>query len=331
MQIIDCHCDTITELFYKRKQNASLSLKENELHLDLNRMVESGYLLQNFALFLNLQTTTHPMEEALSIIDFYYEQLKNHKDIIAPAFSFQDIIDNIASGKLSAMLTLEEGGILEGKLSNLRNLYRLGARMMTLTWNYENEIAGPGLFYDQKKTPNPYKRNQGGGLTSFGFEVIEEMEQLGMMIDVSHLSDQGFYDVLHHTKKPFVASHSNSNTICPICRNLTDDMIKALSERGGFTGLNFCADFITPNHNLSHNIEELREKLIAHAKYIVNVGGIEVLALGSDFDGIDQNAWLKDASYYPFLYDTLKKNGFTESDLDKIFYKNVLRVYQEIL
>lgn len=330
MPVIDCHCDTLTRFFYTN-QTVPSSLYKNNFHLDLERMGKSQYILQNFAIFLNLETIKHPMDECLSILDFYYEQLEKYKAYIAPVFSFEDIINHMADGKLSSMLTIEEGGILEGKISNLRNLYRLGIRMMTLTWNYDNEIAGPGLFYDEKKTPNPYKRNPSGGLTPFGFEVIEEMERLGMIIDVSHLSDQGFFDVLTHTQKPFVASHSNSNTICPICRNLTDEMIKVLGERGGFTGLNFCEDFITPNKSLSHNPKELQEKLIAHAKHIVNVGGIDVLALGSDFDGIEGNAWLQDASCYPSFYDALKKSGFTESDLDKIFYKNVLRVYQEVL
>ena len=330
MHVIDCHCDTITALFYQQQETKRpVSIRNNSLHLDLEKMGKSNYLLQNFAIFLDLKRVKHPMEECLSIIDFYYEQLNSNSDQIKPIFCFQDIIDNMADGKFSAMLTLEEGGILEGKLSNLRNLYRLGVRMMTLTWNYHNELGGAGLFYEKDGSPNPYKRNPSGGMTPFGLEVLLEMERLGMIIDVSHLSDQGFFDVLHNTKKPFVASHSNSNSICPICRNLTDDMLKALGERGGITGLNFCEDFISSEHG--HSAFILQESLIAHAKHIVDKAGIDALALGSDFDGIEGNAWLKDASYFDRLYDALKAEGFHESELDKIFYKNVLRVYEEIL
>lgn len=331
MPIIDCHCDTLTALYYRWKTNSSVSLLTEPLHLNLEKMKQSSYLLQNFAIFLNLMKSSSPMETCLDIIDFYYQQLHKNQDIIAPVFCFSDIVDNHANGKISAMLTLEEGGILEGKLSNLRNLYRLGARMMTLTWNYDNELAGAGLYRDQDGNPNPWKRRTGGGLTPFGFEVIEEMERLGMIIDVSHLSDEAFFHVLHHTKKPFVASHSNSASICPICRNLTDDMIKALGERGGIIGLNFCEDFITSNAGRSHDPEELQNKFIQHAHYIIKIGGIDVLALGSDFDGISGNAWLTDALCMEKLRDKLKQSGFTENEVEQICYKNVLRLYQDVL
>ena len=331
MRVIDCHCDTLTALFYQKEKNKNLSLRNNNLHLDLERMSKSQYVLQNFAIFLDTKHIKHHFFECLKVIDFYYEQLKENEDIISPAYCFQDIIDNMANEKLSAMLTLEDGEILEGSLSNLRNLYRLGVRMVTLTWNYENAIASPGLFYDKEGTPNPYKRNADGGLTDFGKEVVSEMEKLGIIIDVSHLSDQGFFDVLNHTKKPFIASHSNSASVCSICRNLTDPMLKALGARGGITGLNFCEDFITNNSSLAHNPNELEEKLIAHAHHIVNVAGIETLALGSDFDGIHGNAWLQDVSHMESLYYSLQKSGFSSSDLDKIFYQNVLRIYQDIL
>lgn len=329
MRIIDCHCDTLTALFYQQQKDKLGNLRENSFHFDLNKMAKGQYLLQNFAIFLDTKEQSHPMEECLNVIDYYYQQLEQSKDIIAPVYQFQDIIDNLANGKLSAMLTLEDGGILEGNLANLRNAYRLGIRMITLTWNYQNEIAGPSLFYDQKGQPNPYIRSTVGGLTSFGLEFVQEMERLGIIIDVSHLSDQGFFDVLHSTTKPFVASHSNSAAICPICRNLTDPMLKELGNRGGITGLNFCEDFILPKENPT--AKELETALIQHARHIVDVAGIESLALGSDFDGIPGNTWLQDASHMELLYDSLHKNGFSESDLDKIFYQNVLRVYKDIL
>lgn len=159
------------------------------------------------------------------------------------------------------MLTVEEGGVCEGKVERLEHLYRLGVRMMTLTWNYPNEIGYPALDIRKMAEERVHSAGKGQGepsagmvpfhrradmergLTEKGREFVAEMERLGMVIDVSHLSDAGFYDVLRMTNKPFVASHSNARAIDPWVRNMTDDMIRKLSERGGVIGINFCPDF----------------------------------------------------------------------------------------
>jgi len=239
---------------------------------------------------------------------------------------------------MSAMLTLEEGGICKGDLSYLRLLHRLGARMMTLTWNFPNEIGHPNnnmrrdlphddpAWADLMKVPDTEN-----GITEKGLEFLAEMERLGMIIDVSHLSDAGFYDVLAHTTKPFVASHSNARSVCPHVRNLTDDMIRKLAERGGVTGLNFCADFLTEVPHGTKNPGTIAA-IVDHARHIVNVGGIECLGLGTDYDGIDTHQELPDASHMPLLIDALKhQGGFTESELDRILGGNVLRVYRDVL
>ena len=156
------------------------------------------------------------------------------------------------------------------------------------------------------------------------------MEELGMIPDVSHLSDAGFFDVLKVTKKPFVASHSNARSICPSVRNMTDEMIKSLGERGGVMGLNFYADFLEEKPDGVYNPGTL-EAVVRHAKHIVKVGGIEILGLGSDFDGIETNEALPGAQSMGKLAEALLQSGFHESELDKILYGNVMRVYEECL
>ncbi|MBY6798263.1 membrane dipeptidase, partial [Clostridium botulinum] len=163
------------------------------------------------------------------------------------------------------------------------------------------------------------------GLTSLGKDILREMETLGIIPDVSHLSDGGFYDLVKLCKKPFIASHSNSRDITNHPRNLTDEMIKLLSDKGGVMGINFCSSFLG-NEEIS-SIEEM----IAHIKHIRNIGGIDVIALGSDFDGIDNEVEIQNCSEFYKLYDVLKKNGFTEKDIEKIFYKNVKRVFNDVL
>lgn len=153
---------------------------------------------------------------------------------------------------------------------------------------------------------------------------------MGMVVDVSHMSDAGFYDVLAYTKEPFVASHSNAREVCPCVRNLTDDMIRRLAERGGVMGLNFCTDFLEQVPIGEKNPETIGA-VVRHARHIAAVGGIECLGLGSDFDGIETHAELTGADRMMELAEALKKGGFSESDLDKILGGNVLRVYRQIL
>lgn len=339
MNVIDMHCDTIGRLYCEPKGN---SLWENSFHIDLKKLQKGGYLLQNFALYVDSKAVENPLETALAMTDLYYQELEKNRAIIQPVFTYKDIEANRKSGKISAMLTLEEGAILKGSLSNLHNFFRLGVRMIALTWNYNNEIGAPNLCRDTDGAPIFFKRNP-QGLTDFGIETILEMERLGIIIDVSHLSDGGFWDIIRYTKKPFVASHSNAAAQCNVCRNLTDDMIRALAERGGVTGLNFCTDFLcTPDAHTQTafsaagaadsqpQISRIKD-IVRHIRHITNVGGIEVCALGSDFDGIENALEFGDASGIGMIAEALKKDGFSESDIDKIFSENVLRLYREVL
>lgn len=327
MLVADMHCDTISEI-YQAKENGKLyNLKKNELHMDLDKMKKGNYLLQNFAMFVEMKKQADPMEHCLKLIDLFYEELKENSDTIAIALKYDDINKNKEAGRISAFLTIEEGGVTRCNLSHLRNFYRLGVRMLTLTWNFENGIGYPNYSLRLDGNPDYHTPETVRGLTDFGLDFIHEMERLGMIIDVSHLSDAGFYQVLNNTTKPFVASHSNARHICSHVRNLTDDMIRKLADRGGVTGMNYYPLFLEDDKDDKGSVASI----VRHIKHVANVGGYECIGLGSDFDGIPLHKELSDASYMPLLADALKKEGFTPSQIEGIFYKNVVRVYKDVL
>ena len=349
MKIIDMHCDTISELADTARTGAAGpgdGLLKNGGQLDLRRMRQSGYLLQNFALFVDIGKYG-PWERVCELYEVYRRELEKNRELIAPVLCYEDILQNEAGGKMSAFLTVEEGAVCGGSIERLRELYGMGVRMMTLTWNYPNELGWPaacrgpaqgktdtGSAKTQEKIqgamwPGVGKENAEDGLTETGREFVEEMERLGMIPDVSHLSDAGFDIVLECTKKPFVASHSNAREVCASLRNLTDDRIRRLAERGGCLGLNYYDKFLIDGG--SADPDTLWEALVRQARHITGIGGMEVLGLGSDFDGIPVNPAIPGVEAMPQLWERLKTAGFTESQLDQIFWKNVLRVYQETL
>lgn len=337
MKFVDMHCDTLYELLQKKKGGEPYSLYKNDGHIDLCKLKSGSALLQNFSMFVQKEKCDNPKEEVLKMAEIFYEEMEKNKEIIAQVKTYKEILENEKKGKISALLTIEEGAACLGRLENLEQFYDLGVRMMTLTWNFPNEIGYPNLPKPSKEESEKpdfkfeYKKpDTEHGLTQFGIEVVDKMEELGMIVDVSHLSDAGFMDVVHHTKKPFVASHSNARSISGWVRNLTDEMIKILAERGGVTGLNFCADFLTEVPPGQHNPGTI-QAIIHHAKHIINVGGIECLGLGTDFDGIETNEAIPDYSHMPKLEEAFLAAGFKPSECDKIFKDNVLRVYKEIL
>jgi membrane dipeptidase len=316
MKIVDMHCDTISKIYEERQKGKQSLLRENSGHLDLVRMKKSGYLLQNFALFVDIERCDDPWEHAEALYQVYCEEIEQSKDLIAPVLKYEDIANNEECGKMSALLTVEEGAVCCGNIQKLKKLYEMGVRMLTITWNYPNELGYPGV-------------ENGAGLTKKGMEFVFCMEEMGMIPDVSHLSDKGFMDVYNCTRKPFVASHSNARAVCNHSRNLTDDMIRLLAGRGGVMGLNFCADFVKESEKNKQTAD--LKAFAAQARHITNVGGIEVLGLGSDFDGIDTNEAIPGVQSMDKLMHALKEEGFTETELEKIFFKNVLRLYKDTM
>ena len=285
MKIFDAHCDTAEKLL-----NNKVSLYKNECHLDIERMKMYENFSQFFAVCIcssnaeqgeeslfGRYINDEPFQRANTIINALLKEIDINSQHISLCKSYNDMAQAWKAHKIGAFLTLEGASPLCGKLSNLDYFYQKGIRLITLTWNYRNEL-GCGAVSSQQ-----YPENE-RGLTPFGIDVVKHMNELGIIIDVSHLSDEGFYDVLKYSSKPFMASHSNSRSICSHVRNLTDDMIRCIGDIGGFIGINLCPEFITDSLNSADaNID----KLILHIEHIASIAGENSIGLGCDFDGID--------------------------------------------
>ena len=321
MKVVDMHCDTIGELWKAEKAGKPISLRSNSLHIDLEKMQKGDYLLQNFAMFVFLGREKDPLVNVLEMIDVYNRAMAENADLIAPVLKYEDIEKNRAAGKLSGMLTIEEGAVLRGNPYVVRSLYQLGVRMLTLTWNFENEIGYPNTIVKAKD----YDPSRHYGLKPEGIEIVREMNRVGMIVDVSHLGDDGFWDVVKYCDGPFVASHSNARAVCNHTRNMTDDMIRALADKGGVMGLNFCGDFLNPNG------KSRVEDMVRHAKHIIDVGGSDILGLGTDYDGIDGDLELDHCDKMQLLAQEMDRQGFGTQQIEKIFHGNVLRLYREVL
>lgn len=323
MNYIDLHCDTLMQLY----QQPDKSLKDAPFQINLAHLKKGGCLLQCFAVFVPLKKYVNPFETSLEMINRYETELNAVSDWIHPVYCYDDLVKNIREGKISSLLTIEEGGILKGNLSFLRTLYRLGVRMICLNWNDANGIGYPNFDLNEEKRDFT-KPNVKDGLTAFGFELVRQMNRLGMIVDVSHLSDAGFYDCIRTSVHPIVASHSNARSICHHVRNLSDDMIVALHKKGGVMGLNFCAAFLDDDPEKGKDTVSC---VIRHMKHIKNLVGVDVMAIGTDFDGIPTDIALKNASFMPCLIEGMRQSGFTQDEIEKICYKNFLRVFQEII
>ncbi len=333
--IADLHCDTISKLRdYKlgrlvesdkrfSENSVVQELYRNPFHLDLERMKQAGYLLQNFAIYIDSDVDADVYGAYREMYRLFQDEMKKNADIIRPVFRFSEIEENRKGGRMSALLTVEEGQAA-GTAEQLEQLFRDGVRLITLTWNHRNVLGCPNCIRPDG-THSLTVPNTEEGLTEYGLHIIAHMEELGIMVDVSHLSDRGFYDVYENTKKPFLASHSNAREVTNHVRNLTDDMIRKLSERGGVIGVNFETTFLGVPEDCGI------AAVVRHLEHLRNVGGEDCLAFGSDFDGIKGNPELNGVQDMERLWDALCQSGWKQSMLDKLFYANVLRFYREVL
>lgn len=329
MKVFDLHCDTLSELRRAEMRGDGQTFAHNNGHIDLEKLEKGDYMLQCFAAFVNLADPTpgaDPLVTALEEIDVFKRMMERYSDRIAPVYRPEDIRKNAEAGKISGMLTIEEAGCCKGSLGVLRRLQELGVRMMTLTWNYPNELAAPNA-----NPGGPLVANTETGLTERGFAFLEEMEKLHITVDVSHLSDKGFWDIVNHSTRPFAASHSNCRALSPHNRNLTDEMIRALAEKGGIAGLNYCASFVDADSAHPKLCRSTVERLAKHAAHFKQVGGIEVISLGSDFDGIGGQHELETAADMPLLAEALRREGFTEDEVEAIYWRNAYRFFKNNL
>ena len=331
-EVIDMHCDTIPGLQWEMRKGEPKELGKNTMQIDLEKLKSGGYLCQCFSLFTHLgslkKTGETPYEYVKGLARFWQEEIGRYPDQIRQVRSYEELMKTKADGKIGALMSVEEGGVYEGSLENLRALYEMGVRMSTITWNYPNELGYPN---PEQIPGEPYRYDTRQGLTETGITFVEEMERLGILIDISHLNDAGIRDVFAHTTGPVLASHSNARGVCGHARNLSDEMIRALAERGGVTGINFCPGFLRDQAEQGEKSEAFVSDMIQHIKYLRNIGGIDVIGLGTDFDGFGGKVEITDAGCMQKLADGMSIAGFTDSEIEKVFSGNVLRVFREVL
>ncbi|HKM42506.1 MAG TPA: dipeptidase [Limnochordia bacterium] len=312
MFIFDAHVDTLSRLLA-----AGETLEDNRGHVNLNFLRQSKQGgAQFFAAFVSPQFYHgKALHATMEMLDLFWRWMEEFPEDLVFAGTGSDIVELRAKGKMACLLAIEGGEALEGKLANLRMFYRLGVRLLTLTWNHRNDLASGQL-----------EGNDGAGLSLFGKEVVAEMNRLGMLVDVSHLNDAGFWDVLSVSEDPVVASHSNARTLCNHPRNLTDEQIRAIAAAGGVIGVNFCTHFLAKDRQATiHDVVE-------HIQYLATVGGVDCVGLGSDYDGIGETPLgLANYSKTVELADILHERGYGERDVAKITGGNFLRVCKTVL
>lgn len=312
MGYIDMHCDTLMVYALDGKGD----LYENSMSVDIKRLRKSGAAAQFFAIWMHEHSDENYFKR---LYGGFKDCMAAHDSEISHVSSYEEYKKNRAAGKLSAFLTVEDGKIVDGSMERLTRLKKDGVSLITLTWNFKNCFGSPNSFD---------KNEMAEGLTEFGKEAVEYMQNAGIMVDVSHLSDGGFWDVADICRRPFVASHSNARVLSPHPRNLTDEMIKMIGERGGAAGLNFCPYFL--NEDITDNNSTV-EAICRHAVYLADKGGIECVMLGSDLDGIEGNIEIDSTDKMEMLFEGLKKAGFSESETEKIRWGNAERVIKDTL
>lgn len=306
MGIVDLHCDTISAIWDKDE-----NLYSNSCHFDIVRAFEAGLSLQFFALFSMPADRNAALRNTLILVEKYFSQLEKYSDYLYSVKCVGDIDNNQENNKIGCLLHLEGAECLGTDLSIIKILYQLGLRSIGLTWNHRNLLAdGIG-------------ETNGGGISNKGIEMIEAMDTLGIILDLAHISENGYFEALEHYRKPVIISHANARTLCSHRRNLTDEQLRALGTHGGIVGLNQVADFVSCEYPSV-------DKFIDHIVYIGELIGIEHVALGSDFDGAD-NVILQGIQDYKFLPDSLVKRGFSNNEIRRILSENALDIIKQII
>lgn len=308
---VDFHCDT---LYLLAKKDIDIANKNSEGHIDIPRMIEGDVHLQVFAAFVEPEfMRKNAATMVLKMIDRMY-QLIEKTDKFKLILDAGDIISAKKENKIGAMLSIEGGEALEGDIALLRMFYKLGVRALTLTWSLRNDI-GDGV-----------DGAASSGLTDFGKQVVKEMNNLGMIVDISHLNERGFWDVVEISEKPIIASHSDCKSLCQHKRNLTDEQIKAIAQKGGVIGINFAPQFLRDDGKASI------DDVLNHIDHISELVGPRHVGFGSDFDGIDETPdGLHDISCFPKLLDGLKNRGYSNEEINNICYGNFENLISQIL
>jgi len=310
--IVDLHCDTIQRILDEKGD-----LKNKEYAFNIQEAYKTKPYFQFMACFINSKylKSNIAFDRANKLIDTYEKQVLNNNDKIIKILSKNDIFEVINNKKVGTFLTIENACAIEDKLENVNYFYNKGVRCMSLVWNDDNQLSCGCLTKNDT------------GLTSFGKKAIKEMERLNILIDVSHISTKGFWDILKITDKSIIATHSCVKKLCNHPRNLSDSQIKEIAKQGGVVGVCFYSDFLNESQKATS------KDIAIHIDYIVNLVGIEHVALGSDFDGIEKEKYPKDVKSVKDIkniFKELKRMGYKTLDIAKIAGENSLRIMDNI-
>lgn len=357
--VIDTHNDILMPVFL---QGAELDKDNPGTQSDLVKWKEGGLDCQMFSIYVPERYKTNHFNYVMKLIDKLESFQSENTGTFALCSNYRELESALKTGKFIALMGAEGGNMIEGSMENLETLYSRGVRYLGLTWNTSNAIG--------TSARDETERGKQGGLTEFGIDVVKRMNELGMLVDVSHLGETAFWDVVKTSNAPIIASHSNCYSLCPNYRNLTDDQIKAIAKSGGYIGINFFYKFLDPNGNpgaiknvqakyrnaadklMSEYGDDLilfNEKryefitenptengtsvdiLIDHIDHIVKLAGIDYVGLGSDFDGsIVTINEIYDATCYPIITKKLVERGYSEQDIRKILGGNFMRVFKQV-
>ncbi|CUS80757.1 membrane dipeptidase [Candidatus Kryptonium thompsonii] len=357
--------DTHNDVLLRAMDGEDISLETKRGHSDLVRLKKGGVDIQVFAVWVDpVAFEKNPFKRANQMIDTLYSIASRNPDKIAVVRNSSELEKALSEGKICAVIGVEGGHAIENSIENLERLYKRGVRYLGLTWN--NSVDWASSAFDETTNPEKLKVK---GLSEFGKKVVEKMNELGMLVDVSHLGEQAFWDVIKVTKKPVIASHSSVYNLCPHYRNLKDEQIKAIAQTGGVIFVNFYAEYIDSAFNTKrkqleekyktqfdsirilyeHNPQEYRrarrqlmmriadelrpplDVLIDHIDYIAKLVGVEHVGLGSDFDGISVTPLeMDDVTFLPNITKKLLERGYSIEDVKKILGGNFVRVFKQV-
>ncbi len=334
-------------------------------HSDLDRLKQGGVDVQFFSVWCD-GAQADPFKYALIEMDSLNAIAKRNPDKIKVVANSKEMMEAVNQHKIAAFFGVEGGHMIENDLAKLDSLFARGTRYMTLTWN--NSTSWATSAADETALEGGALNSEGKkGLSEFGKEIVSRMNTLGMMVDISHVGEQTFWDVMETTTKPVIASHSSVYAICPVPRNLKDDQIKAIAKNGGVVQINFYSGFISPEYEEQRNVfllnhksekdsliasginiyvaEELLfakytnevqsfrptlEQLMQHIVHVIDLVGVDYVGLGSDFDGIPSAPiGLDDVTSYPIITNALVEKGYSIKDINKILGGNLLRVLEK--
>jgi len=357
--------DTHNDVLLRAMEGEDISVETRVGHSDLARLKKGGVDIQVFAVWVDpIAFEKKPFKRAKDMIDTLYSIARRNSDKIAVVRNSAEIEKALAEGKICAVIGVEGGHAIENSIEKLEELYKLGVRYLGLTWNNSTDWASSA--FDETTNPDKVKIT---GLSEFGKKVVEKMNELGMIVDVSHLGEKAFWDVVKVTKKPIIASHSSVYKLCPHYRNLKDEQIKAIAQTGGVVFVNFYAEYIDSTFNTKRKkleekyksqfdsirvlyehdqnayrrarrqlmqkiAEELRpplDVLIDHIDYIAKLVGVDHVGIGSDFDGISITPLeIDDVTFLPNITKKLLERGYSTDDVKKILGGNFLRVFKQV-